>query len=59
MNELAKAMLEDTAATVRFEADSNVTSVLFCCIANTTIRAAFFYGAIRVVLTALEHGSFF
>lgn len=64
MFEIFAALFDQTLLTLKLTPSSPLTSlkVTAYAVINTTIRAAvalgFTYGAIRVVITAVSHGSF-
>jgi len=58
MKALLEAAFTYTIFTFRFTPEKNFLSLVVYITVNTLIRAAAVYGTIRLVLTALSHGSF-
>lgn len=58
MNEVMNAALEYTLLTCRFKPNDNLKSLIVFSTINTAIRGAMLYATIRLVMTAVDHGSF-
>jgi hypothetical protein len=57
-NNMFTACLEYTLLSLRFKPNSSITGLIFWSIINSAIRLGIVYLIIRVVMTALNHGSF-
>lgn len=62
MFDIFAGLFDFTLFTLKMTPDTKLRSIVVCTLFNTAVRvlvfAGFTYGAIRVVITAVSHGSF-